>query len=157
MKKWLTQVTPLAAIASLAVFGAARADFTCSNATLTGTYAVGVTNLTTRQVVADIAVFDGNGNFTQRDYQGNSVPAEFAPPGQERGTYMVNPDCTGSAVINFNVPGGGGMLNNLFVISDGGRHFNGVISHLIPPFSTEPVSVQMTFEGWKIAPAQNNQ
>jgi hypothetical protein len=46
--------------------------------------------------------FDGNGNLTQRDYTGNSVPAEFSPPGQETGTYMVNPDCTGSMVINLN-------------------------------------------------------
>jgi len=108
MKNWLTQVTPLAAIASLALSGAARADFTCSNATLTGAYAIGVTNLTTPpQVIADIAVFDGNGHFTQRDYRGNSDPAEFATPGQETGTYTIYPDCTGSAVINFNVPDGG--------------------------------------------------
>ena len=28
-------------------------------------------------------VFDGNGNFTQRDYGGDSVPAEFSAKGQE--------------------------------------------------------------------------
>ena len=106
MKKWVSQATPLAAIASLALTGAAWAggtdDFGCSNAALKGLYAFGVTNLTTQQVVAGIKVFDGNGNLTQRDYTGNSVPAEFSPPGQETGTYMVNPDCTGSMVINLN-------------------------------------------------------
>ena len=124
MKKWLSQVTPLAAIASLALTGAAWADFVCSNATLKGEYAFGVTNLTTRQVVAGIKVFDGNGHLTQRDYQGSSVPAEFSPPGQETGIYSVNPDCTGSMVINLNVPGAsppGGELEILFVISDGGQ------------------------------------
>ena len=30
-------------------------------------------------VVAGIRIYDGKGNFTQRDYRGDSVPAEFAP------------------------------------------------------------------------------
>jgi hypothetical protein len=47
--------------------------------------------LTKPQVVAGIKVFDGNGNLTQRDYIGNCVPAEFAPPGKERGTYTSIP------------------------------------------------------------------
>ena len=109
MKSWLFQGMLTAAIALPALSGVARAgvtdDYGCSNATLKGEYAFGVTNLTIPQVVAGIKVFDGNGNLTQRDYIGNSVPAEFAPPGQERGTYTVNPDCTRSMVINLNVPG----------------------------------------------------
>ena len=109
MKSWLFQGMLTAAIALPALSGAAWAggsdDYGCSNGTLKGEYAFGVTNLTIPQVVAGIKVFDGNGNLTQRDYIGNSVPAEFAPPGQERGTYTVNPDCTGSMVINLNVPG----------------------------------------------------
>jgi hypothetical protein len=157
MKKWLSQVTPLAAIASLALTGAAWADFVCSNATLKGEYAFGVTNLTTRQVVAGIKVFDGNGHLTQRDYQGSSVPAEFSPPGQETGIYSVNPDCTGSMVISLNVPGGGGVIEILFVISDGGRHIHEVVSQLTPPFSSDPVPVQTSADDWKVAPEQNNQ
>jgi hypothetical protein len=157
MKKWLSQVTPLAVVASLALAGAARADFVCSNATLTGAYASSVTNLTVPQVVAVIEVLDGNGHFTQRDYSGGSVPAEFAPPGQETGTYTVNPDCTGSAVINLNVPGGGGTITILFVISNGGRHYSGVVAEIIPPFSTQPIHPVSSFEAWKVAPAENNQ
>lgn len=90
MKSWLLQRMLTIAIALPALSGVAWAagadDFGCSNATLKGEYAFGVTNLTIPQVVAGIKVFDGNGNLTQRDYIGNSVPAEFAPPGQERGT-----------------------------------------------------------------------
>jgi hypothetical protein len=154
MRKWLSQVTPLAAIASLALTGAAWADFVCSNATLKGEYAFGVTNLTARQVVAGIKVFNGRGGLTQRDYQGNSVPAEFSPPGQETGTYTVDPDCTGSMEINLNVPGGGGQLKILFVISDGGRHIHEVVSQLTPPFASGPVPVQTSADDWKVAPEE---
>jgi hypothetical protein len=105
MKAWFCTGI-LAAMALPALAGAAWAggteDLGCSNATLQGEYAFGVTNLTTPRVAAGIKVFDGNGKLTQRDYRGNSSPAEFAPPGQEKGTYQVSPDCTGSMVINLN-------------------------------------------------------
>ena len=158
MKSWLFQGMLTAAIALPALSGVARAggtdDYGCSNATLKGEYAFGVTNLTIPQVVAGIKVFDGNGNLTQRDYIGDSVPAEFAPKGQERGTYTVNPDCTGSMVINLNVPGApppNGVIQILFVISDGGRHNHEVVSQLTPPFSSAPEPVQTSADDWKVA------
>ena len=158
MKSWLLQGMLTAAIALPALSGVARAggtdDYGCSNATLKGEYAFGVTNLTIPQVVAGIKVFDGNGNLTQRDYIGDSVPAEFAPKGQERGTYTVNPDCTGSMVINLNVPGApppNGVIQILFVISDGGRHIHEVVSQLTPPFSSAPEPVQTSADDWKVA------
>jgi hypothetical protein len=87
----------------------------CTNATLTGEYAFAVTSYTPPglpngppQVVAGIKTFDGKGNLTQRDYRGDSLrttgQTDFSPEGQETGTYTVNSDCTGSAVINLNVP-----------------------------------------------------
>ena len=162
MKSWLFQGMLTAAIALPALSGVARAggtdDYGCSNATLKGEYAFGVTNLTIPQVVAGIKVFDGNGNLTQRDYIGDSVPAEFAPKGQERGTYTVNPDCTGSMVINLNVPGApppNGVIQILFVISDGGRHIHEVVSQLTPPFSSAPEPVQTSADDWKVASEQN--
>jgi len=90
-KCWLWVGLMATAIAVPALSGVARADG-CSNATLKSEYAFGVTVLTTQKFVAGIKFFDGNGNVTQRDYQANATPAEFAPPGQERGTYTVNPD-----------------------------------------------------------------
>ena len=79
MKRWLHGRTLVAAIALPALSGAAWAggpdDFGCSNATLKGEYAFGVTSYTPNyppNVVAGIKVFDGNGNFTQRDYQGDT-------------------------------------------------------------------------------------
>ena len=102
MKRWLSKGILTATIVLPAASGTAWAgesdDFGCSNATLKGEYAFGVTAYTPPgppngppQVVAGIKVFDGNGNLTQRDYIGDGVPAEFAPAGQEKGTIRSIP------------------------------------------------------------------
>jgi hypothetical protein len=177
MKGWLTQATLLAAIAFPALSGAARAggsdDFGCSNATLKGEYAFGVTDYTpvpppppspppTTVVVNGIKVFDGHGNLTQRDYQGDNLAGDdFAPPGQEKGTYQVNSDCTGSMVINLNVPGvpagtSSGVIWIKFVISDGGRHIHEVVSQFTPPFFSGPVHTQTSADDWKVASEKND-
>ena len=129
MKSWLFQGMLAAAIALPALSGVARAggtdDFGCSNATLKGEYAFGVTAYTPPglpngppMVVAGIKIFDGNGNFSQRDYIGDSLRTmnqkDFSPKGQETGAYTVNSDCTGSMVINLNAPvpmGSTGVIN----------------------------------------------
>jgi hypothetical protein len=165
MKIWLAKATLLAAMAFPAISGVAWAggtdDLGCSNATLKGEYAFGVTNYVGNPivVVAGIEVFDGNGKFTQRDYGGDSVPAEFSPPGQETGTYTVNPDCTGSMVINLNVPGvpagtSSGVIHTLFVISNGGRHIHDVVSEATFPGQTEPTPTQTSSDAWKVASEQ---
>ena len=170
MKRWLSKEI-LAAMAVLptlssGAWAGGTDDFGCSNATLKGEYAFGVTAYTPPglpngppQVVAGIKVFDGNGNLTQRDYIGDTSPAEFAPAGQERGTYTVNPDCTGSMVINLNVPGAplpNGVINILFVISDGGRHIHEVVSQFTPPFSSGSVRTQTSADDWKVASEQEH-
>jgi len=174
MKKWLYEVTPLAAIAALVLSGVAWAggtdDFGCSNATLKGEYAFGVTAYTPPglpngppEVVTGIEVFDGRGNFTQRDYAGDNLNGDdFSPPGQEIGTYHVNPDCTGSMVINLNVPNvpaglSSGVINTKIVISDGGRHIHDVVSAFFPPFSSPsmPVPTQTSSDAWRVASEQD--
>ena len=160
------------AIAMLALSGVARAggtdDFGCSNATLKGEYAFGVTAYTSASlpnsppyvvgVVNGIKVFDGHGNLTQRDYQGgNNAGPDFSPRGREKGTYTVNSDCTGSMVINLNAPvtsGSTGVINIMFVISNGGRHIHEVVSEFIPPGASGPVSNQTSADDWKVASEQ---
>jgi hypothetical protein len=143
-------------------------DFGCSNATLKGEYTFGGTAYTPAglpngppQVFAGIRVYDGNGHFTQRDYIGDSVPAEFAPPGQETGTYTVNSDCTGSDELDLNVPvpsGSTGVIKVLFVISNGGRHVHEVVSELTSPGSTTgPAPTQTSVDVWKVASVQDRQ
>jgi hypothetical protein len=98
MKSWLLGEMFAAAIALPALGGAAWAggtdDFGCSNATLKGEYAFGVTNYTPApppspppptEVVTGIKVFDGQGNLTQRDYAGDNLAGDdFAPQGRKR-------------------------------------------------------------------------
>ena len=166
MKSWLSKGMLAGAILLPALSGIARADdFGCSNATLKGEYAFGFTAYTPpglpdgpASVGAGIEVFDGKGNFTQRDYAGDSLrtrgQTDFAPEGQETGTYTVNPDCTGSDVLNLNVPGTPpphGVIQVMFVISDGGRHIHEVVSEFIPPGFTEPQPTQTSADVWKVA------
>ena len=104
--------------------------------------------------MAGIKVFDGKGGLDQRDYIGDSVPADFSPPGREKGTYQVNPDCTGSMVIHLNAPvttGSTGVINILFVIADGGRHIHEVVSEFTPPGAPCPVTTHTSADDWKLA------
>ena len=168
MKRRLSKGTLLAAIALPALSAAAWAggsdDFGCSDATLKGEYAFGVTAYTPPglpngppQVVAGIEIFDGRGNFTQRDYRGDSLrltgQTDFAPEGQETGTYEVNSDCTGSMVINLNVPNTPpphGRIETVFVISDGGRHLHDVVARFTPPGFTTAQPTQTSSDAWKV-------
>ena len=172
MKSWFWKGMLAAGIALPALGGAAWAegtdDFGCSNATLKCEYAFGVTAYTSASlpnsppyvvgVVNGIKVFDGQGNLTQRDYQGdNNAGPDFSPPGREKGTYTVNSDCTGSMVINLNAPvtsGSTGVINIMFVISTGGRHIHEVVSQFTPPGASGPVSNQTSADDWKVASEQ---
>jgi hypothetical protein len=172
MKRWLWKGMLASVIAIPALSGAAWAgggdDFGCSNATLKGLYSFGVTDYTPPGlpngppgVVNGIKVFDGHGSLTQRDYQGdNNAGPDFSPPGQEKGTYQVDSDCTGSMVINLNVPvgtGSTGVITIKFVISDSGRHIHEVVSQFTPPGSTTgPVPTQTSADDWKVAYEQQN-
>lgn len=170
MKRGLSTEILAATVGLLVLSGAAWAgssgDYGCSNATLNGLYAFGFTAYTPApppspppptEVGTGIQIFDGHGNFTQRDYLGDNLAGpDFAPAGQETGTYKVNSDCTGSMVINQNVPHvpaglSSGVINLKLVISDGGRHVHVVVSQSTPPFSSGPVPTQTSGDAWKVA------
>jgi hypothetical protein len=69
----------------------------------------------------------------------------------ETGTYMVNSDCTGFETINL---GGGAVIKNAFVISNGGRSFHGVVGELTLEGTAVPA--QSRFDSWKVASEQDN-
>jgi hypothetical protein len=126
----------IAAITALAlgIAPAARANnMGCSNATLKGTFAHIGTGFTTAPpsmagplngVGTD--TFDGNGNITgTATLNLNGVPVPV--PVTEKGTYKVNPDCTGSYTVQFFVGGSpSGSTNVSFVIADSGNEIHGV-------------------------------
>jgi hypothetical protein len=69
--------------------------------------------------------FDGKGNLTQVDHVvvGGAPPAQEWTPGT--GTYTVNPDCTGAAVIN--TPSVPTPLHIHFVVVNSGKQINQVV------------------------------
>jgi hypothetical protein len=102
----------------------------CSNQTLFGDYGFALEGvilgpgLPLRGVV--MQHYDGKGNLTQVDH----VVTNGVPPPQEwtpgSGTYTVNPDCTGIAVIN--VPGNPNSPINLhFVVVRHGKEIHQVV------------------------------
>jgi hypothetical protein len=166
MKSWLWNGMLAAAIALPALSGVARAQITdndgCSNATLRGDYAFTVTGLS--GFVVGIGRFDGEGNYTQVDYPGDGLlrtpPVTSFRTGQT-GSYTVNPDCTGSQEIKLNVPGvppgtSHGVIENMFVISNGGRSIHAVIAEITLPGATKPVPGQGRVDFWKVGSERDN-
>jgi len=167
MKSWLWKGMFAAVISLPALSGVARAQSTdndgCTNATLRGDYAFSVIDFILPQVVVGIGRFDGKGGFTQVDYIGDSLRTTGAISfrGGETGSYTVNPDCTGSQEIKLNVPGvpagtSHGVIENMFVISGGGRSIHGVVAEVTPPGATQPVSTQTRVDFWKVGLEQDN-
>jgi hypothetical protein len=165
MKSWLWNGTLAAGIALLALAGAVRAQDNdgCSNSTLQGDYAFSVTTLTNLpNFVVGIVEFDGKGNLTQVDYPADGLlrtpPLTDFRTG-ETGTYAVGKDCTGTAVIDLNVGGmgvGHGVINLMFVISNGGRAIHAVGAGGSPPGTTQMVPGQTRSDFWKVRSEQDN-
>ena len=163
MKNWLFKGMLSAVIALPALSGAAWGgetdDFGCSNATLKGEYAFGVTNYVGNSivVVAGIEVFDGKGGLTQIDYPGNGgtdlgLDEKFRTG--QTGSYTVNPNCTGFMTVNLGA--GVGVTENAFVISNGGRSIHAVIAAFTAPGNTLVTPLQSRIDFWRVASEQED-
>jgi hypothetical protein len=130
--RFLMAGTPMIIVCSLLTSSASAAAPSevkpCSNHTLIGDYGFALegtflgAGLPFRGVV--MQHYDGKGNLTQVDH----VVVNGVPPEQEwtpgSGTYTVNPDCTGAAVIN--APGNP-PINLHFVIVRQGKEIRQVV------------------------------
>jgi hypothetical protein len=107
----------------------------CSNRTLSGDYGCSVQGFLldvpglppqATFVAVTTSHFDGNGNVTGLEHAVvNGVP--FSPGFDANdGTYSVNPDCTGRAVVN--TPNSPVPLDLYFVIDDNGKEFRQVLN-----------------------------
>jgi hypothetical protein len=104
---------------------AQAADKGCSNTTLLGAFAYRVTGFITAPPAeagpfasVGTQIFDGKGGTTATAWisqNGNIVPVTI------KGTYMVNPDCTGS--ITLQISPVGLTTHSFFVIDDSGAEF----------------------------------
>ena len=154
MKNWIWRVTLATAITLPALSGIARAEGAdhapCTNATLKGDYAFSVVDNDSPPLVAvGIGTFDGKGGFSQIDYRGDSLgldPNKTDFVGNETGTYAVSRNCTASQVINLHVI----VVENRFVIGDGGRAIHAVVARAKLPDGTV-VHGQTRVEFWKVA------
>lgn len=147
----------------------------CSDATLVGDYAFTVSGeiflpngaVIQREGVA-MTHFDGAGGLSQVDFVLSS-PNAGPPPGvspsdpvtgfhtEEKGTYKVYSDCTGTFTINFpNMMSGtgssipGAIIVVKFALSDGGRAVHAVVTSLTPPGAPGPVPALIRSEGHKL-------
>jgi hypothetical protein len=147
----------------------------CSNSMLKGDYAFTVAGqiflpsglIIQREGVA-MTDFDGEGNLKQVDFVLSS-PNAPAPPGtspvdpitgfhtEEKGTYTVHPDCTGTFTIKSpdlttstgaSIPGT--IIVVQFVLSNEGRAIHTVVSSLTPAGAPGPVPVLIRSEGQKL-------
>ena len=152
----IVSVLALATIAGSSAIASLAQD--CSSETLKGDYAFRVSGelftsagLIYRDGIARTH-FDGDHLLTQVDYVlANGLPVAGPVDANgfhtdESGTYSVNENCTGQAVINFPTPPGGtsgAIINLFFVISDNGRQLNTIVTSLTPPNSTQAVPVNI--------------
>ena len=129
--KYSTASKTLIAVATLALSfspTAKASDKGCSNASLDGTYGYTSTGTITAPPniagpVAEVGtqIFDGRGNTTATatlSSNGTIVPLTIT------GTYMVNPDCTGTFTLQ--VAPFGITVDVLFVIDDGWNEFRAI-------------------------------
>lgn len=134
MKKLVSSLTMLAAVTLFVVLPAVRTVHAqCSNATLTGTYALMWSGFTTKKAPAGNEVpwagagqiaFDGAGNITST--YSTAIDGTIYTSQAAAGTYSVSPDCNGT--LTFTSGDAGGVTANLVVASGGAEAF-GVITN----------------------------
>jgi hypothetical protein len=145
-KTWFCKGTLAAAIACLTLVAASPAQAgACSNASLKGKYGQTISGellpgpgVVLPQNGVAMTNFDGKGTFSQQDFvviNGSPTSTGFA---SETGTYAINPDCTGTATINY--PDGSRIDLELVVVNEG-REFRTVVSALTMGGNAVPVNI----------------
>ena len=148
LSKILMPATPMMILCGLLAFGtfamaqsnsalpgAALGNRHCSNRTLSGDYGCSVQGVLLNIpglppeatfVGVTTAHYDGKGNDTGTEHV--VVNGSSFNPGWDAnsGTYSVNPDCTGTAIVN--TPNSPVPLNLYFVIVDDGKEFRQVLN-----------------------------
>jgi hypothetical protein len=116
---------PLQFVSSVQAGGGARPDFsiaTCTSETLEGSYAITTTgsivSLGPVGLVAEVRVIKFDGDVGVEQTTTVSLHGTIIPNRTSQGTYVVNPDCTGTITLTLPPPAGASNLR--FVILDHG-------------------------------------
>lgn len=117
-------IIPLLALATALVSATpTKAAETCSNASLRGTYGfhgfatvVSPGSPGTPRAIIGVFTLDGRGTWNASLTVNDNGIVTKLPPATQPGTYLVNPDCTGTLF-----PSTGGSIE--IVVVDGGREF----------------------------------
>ena len=165
MRRLAFRLLLLLVAGALPLISAGEGAQPCTNATVSGDYAFRISGevftpagIVYRDGVA-MAHFDGEHTLSQVDYvlaNGVPVPGPADPYGfhnHEMGSYSVNPDCTGAAVIKFPTPPGGisgAVIQLAFVIADRGRQLHTIVTSLTPPNSAVPVPANIHSDATKV-------
>jgi hypothetical protein len=134
MRSTIAKTFTIAAVTALTLGLAPTAsahDKGCSNATLKGTFAEKDTGFITNPPPATASLFagvvletfDGNGKIRATGVA--SLDGNVAPE-TEKGTYKVNPDCTGTYEVQ--ISPGGFKAHAYFVIDDGGNELQIIVT-----------------------------
>lgn len=143
----------------------------CDRGTLNGNYAFRVSGQILMPGSAPIdregvamTYFDGNGRLTQVDFvMSDGLPV--AGPADsltgfhdhESGSYVVYPDCTGTAEIDLppppDMPATNPHIVLMFVLGDSGRVIHTIVSQLFPPGATTPVPASIHSDGERLEPS----
>jgi len=116
---------------------------TCGNQTLQGIYGLAVSGTrpappppsgipnyvpgAIEQVIGvDTRTFDGNGNFTQISNEKGSLSGILVPNAASHGTYIINPDCSGTNTLI--IPGLPFPVVIDIVIVNHGKEFHGIVA-----------------------------
>jgi hypothetical protein len=128
----------------------------CSNATFQGNYGFTVngtinTGATIYEGGVGLISADGKGNLTaSQALVLNGVPLVDAPPSyfsQYTGTYTLNSNCTGTALLT-NVPAGGSSFESLSIVVD--LLGNEVRMVAVPPFDAGGTPRTITIVGDRV-------
>jgi hypothetical protein len=139
-------VTVMLAVAGLLAAGDGEGR-RCSLASLKGTYGTILTGTKPsgpppapleQLIGVALSTFDGQGHSTGIDNIHGAISGG-TPDRPGTGTYTINEDCSGSAIL---VNAGAPPLEMRFIVVDGGKEFRGII--------VSPATVMVTFNGRKL-------
>jgi hypothetical protein len=166
MHRHLARTVVFAIIAAGFTAPAAAQDRACSNASLRGTWAYTETGsviapasptstITILAAAVGTYTFDNDGNFTGTQYSSANGAISHDT---KQGTYIVNPDCTGTLDLFVTNQAGVVARHSVwsFVIADKEQELRSIMTSMVALPSGTPLAPIMTMSARKLFPGRAN-